>query len=263
MSEGLEKHAVRAPDGVEIGYVKLGSGPAVVIVHGSISTHEDWLAVAKEMASDYTCYVMDRRGRGMSGDAPEHSLDREVADVKAMLDAAGPGAFLLGHSFGAVCSAETALRYPPPRLVLYEPPFDNEESPRFTEPVQAALDRDDPSEAMAVFFRIALEASEKRIDAMKETPEWEENLQPARHIVRERKAIDALGRDLSRYAALKVPTLLLLGEKSPLTIRMATKELAKAAPDARIADLEGQAHVANLLAPKKVAEEAGRFFAQG
>jgi pimeloyl-ACP methyl ester carboxylesterase len=65
----VENGAVSSADGTSIGYVKMGAGPPVVIVHGSLCTHEDWMAVARELCDQLTGYVMDRRGRGLSGDS--------------------------------------------------------------------------------------------------------------------------------------------------------------------------------------------------
>ena len=102
----------RSADGTSIGFVRLGSGPAVVFVHGSLSTGDDWLQVATAMTEQFTCFIMDRRGRGRSGDASDYSLDREYEDIKAVLDIVGPGTHLLGHSYGAICALGAALRAP-------------------------------------------------------------------------------------------------------------------------------------------------------
>jgi hypothetical protein len=38
-------------------------------VPGSLSTSLDWWRVASLLSGRFACHVMDRRGRGMSGDA--------------------------------------------------------------------------------------------------------------------------------------------------------------------------------------------------
>jgi pimeloyl-ACP methyl ester carboxylesterase len=57
-------HTVESADGTVIGYRKLGSGSPIVLVHGSISTGEQWLAVAEQLADANTVYIMDRRAAG-------------------------------------------------------------------------------------------------------------------------------------------------------------------------------------------------------
>ncbi len=82
------------------------------------------MRVARLLSGRYTCFAMDRRGRAHSGaGTPPYSIEREYEDVCAVLDAAGPGAFLAGHSFGAICAMGAALLHPVPRLVIFEPPF--------------------------------------------------------------------------------------------------------------------------------------------
>jgi pimeloyl-ACP methyl ester carboxylesterase len=116
--------SVRSADGTRIAFRRLGSGPAIVMVHGSIATHTAWMRVARLLAGRYTCFAMDRRGRSHSGAGTSpYSIEREYEDVCAVLDAAGPGAFLAGHSFGAICALGAVLLHPVSRLVIYEPPF--------------------------------------------------------------------------------------------------------------------------------------------
>ena len=80
------------------------------------------MAVARELSGRFTCFVVDRRGRGLSGDSQSYTVEREIEDIEAVRAAAGPGAFLIGPSYGAFCSLLTVLRTPVPRLVNYEPP---------------------------------------------------------------------------------------------------------------------------------------------
>ena len=73
--------SVRSGDGVSIGFARIGNGPALVLVHGSLSDGDDWRKVVSLLAGRFTCYIMDRRGRGRSGDSPEYSIEREYEDV--------------------------------------------------------------------------------------------------------------------------------------------------------------------------------------
>ncbi|WP_428839464.1 alpha/beta fold hydrolase, partial [Amycolatopsis pretoriensis] len=53
-------------DGTKIAYTRAGSGPALVLVDGAMcyrgSSPND--ALAKELATRFTVYTYDRRGRG-------------------------------------------------------------------------------------------------------------------------------------------------------------------------------------------------------
>lgn len=112
---------IESRDGTTIGFRRLGQGPGLVVVHGSIATGDEWSRVASVLADRFTVHLVDRRGRGLSGDADAYSIDTEIADIAAVLDAAGPDASLVGHSYGALCAlAAVASGVDVPGLVLYE-----------------------------------------------------------------------------------------------------------------------------------------------
>jgi hypothetical protein len=90
-------------DGTTIGYLRRGTGPALVITHGSVSTSEQWLPATEHLAQHFTCYVHDRRGRGRSGDATAYDLSTEVADIAALMAVAGPA-----HTCSAIPTARSA-----------------------------------------------------------------------------------------------------------------------------------------------------------
>src|SRR5699024_9440507 len=98
---------VHSADGTRIAYTRTGSGPALVLCHGSLSTGYEWLPVAQRLADRFTCYVMTRRGRGRSGTGAAYALQHECDDIQALIEHAGGHAHLLGHSYGALCALET------------------------------------------------------------------------------------------------------------------------------------------------------------
>ncbi len=68
MDPQIEERSVRSAAGdTDIGYLKIGSGPALVIVPGALGLGFDWSFVANALADQVTCYPIDRRGKGRSG----------------------------------------------------------------------------------------------------------------------------------------------------------------------------------------------------
>jgi pimeloyl-ACP methyl ester carboxylesterase len=171
----VHEGTAHSADGTRIGYHRLGSGPAIVFVHGSVSTHTDWMPVARLLADRFTCYSVDRRGRNRSiHEAGPYAIEREYEDVQAVLTVAGPGAFLAGHSFGAICALGAALRQLPPRLVLYEPPLPvggpvaGEHLPAYAE----AIARNDLDLALEIGFRHFTRLHEPEIVALRHSRAW-------------------------------------------------------------------------------------------
>lgn len=253
MSE-LEHHETTSSDGTPLAYFRRGSGPALVVTHGSIATKEQWIPASEALAEHVTLYVYDRRGRGGSGDAADYSLAQEVADIAAMREVAGPGAHLLGHSFGALATLAyvrehglgggTLIAYEPPLAV--QGPVAGERLPGYRELVDAG-DLDAALEyALVNFVRVPAEA----IPFIRETPIWGASVPLTPTWVRELAEIDALGSDLSPYADIHDPTHLIAGTATTSFLYQSAHDLARIIPDAEITDIDGADHFAHLADPQ-------------
>lgn len=119
----IERERVTSPDGTTLSYIRIGSGAPLVVCHGSFATAQDWLRFGVHMAETRTVYLYDRRGHGLStrGRA-EAATDAEVDDLATMVDVAGPGSAVLGHSYGGGCTLSFAVRerFTGP-VIVYEP----------------------------------------------------------------------------------------------------------------------------------------------
>jgi len=113
-----------ARDGKKIGYRQLGQGPGLVIVHGAMSSAHNHMQLAELLADDFTVYVLDRRGRGLSDPfSPDYSIQKDVEDMEAILEQTG-AAFVFGVSSGAIISLKTAMAIPTLRkIAIFEPPL--------------------------------------------------------------------------------------------------------------------------------------------
>jgi pimeloyl-ACP methyl ester carboxylesterase len=78
--------------------------------------------LAQALAGDFTVYLPDRRGRGMSGPhRPDHSVRTEVEDLQAVLAESGAQA-VFGVSAGGLVVLEAARTLPGIRkIAVYEP----------------------------------------------------------------------------------------------------------------------------------------------
>jgi pimeloyl-ACP methyl ester carboxylesterase len=85
---------ITTPDGTTVSYDKYGSGPPLVLIHGSFSDHvTNWQACKSLLADRFTVYAMARRGRGESSVTTDHTLEDEMNDTVAMLRNVGAPAF--------------------------------------------------------------------------------------------------------------------------------------------------------------------------
>lgn len=255
-------HEVRSSDGTQIGSVTVGSGAPLVLVHGAWNWHEHWLRVAEELAGSHTCWVMDRRGRGSSGDGDGYSLDREIEDIIAVLDTAGPNASLLGHSSGGIYALETARRESVERLIVYEPPLrwaEQRDPNGMVERIRNLVDADQNEEATEKFFIEEVGLDEEGLTFLKTQPEWQPMVELAPICIREWDAILDAELSVERYRELSTPTLVLAGGENLDNPSMATESLAATLPNARTTVFEGHGHRAHITDPTLVANEVRDF----
>ena len=99
---------VTSADGVTIAYERSGSGPALVIVNGALSTKESGAPLAPLLDGDFTLYRYDRRGRGDSSDRDASTPQNELQDLAAIVAVTGEAPFVFGQSSGAALSLEAA-----------------------------------------------------------------------------------------------------------------------------------------------------------
>jgi pimeloyl-ACP methyl ester carboxylesterase len=256
---------VRSTDGTSIAVERLGEGPPLVVVPGALSDHTAWMACAPLLASRRSAHVIDRRGRGASGDGPSTDPEREVEDVLAVLGAVGGPADLLGHSSGAILALRSAERAPGAlrRLVLYEPPvfLDQEDQvpADLPERLDALLAAGEEDSALQMFMREGPRSPEAEIEVLRRHRAWARMLAMAHTAPDDTRIQQGFDLDLRRLAAVRTPTLLLIGSESPARMRKASEAIANALPDVRIEEIPGQAHLAQLLAPDVLADAVDRF----
>src|SRR5919109_4061793 len=131
MMEGEDMETVTSRDGTTIAFDRFGEGPPVVLVCGGSVDRMADAAIAQELSADFTVFNYDRRGRGDSGDTPPYTIEREVEDIRAVIEAAGGEANLWGSSSGAVLAMIAAEQGAPVlRLAMWEPPYLPEGYPR-------------------------------------------------------------------------------------------------------------------------------------
>jgi pimeloyl-ACP methyl ester carboxylesterase len=168
------QHAESA-DGTRIAYRRFGSGRPIIVVGGALSTAEAGGPLAAAFAeAGLQGVTYDRRGRGDSGDTAPYAPEREAEDLRAVIDAVGDPAVILGHSSGAVLSLFAAAEgVPLTHLFLSEPPFrfgQNEPPADLADRLQALIDQGKNEEAVLLFLREDVGTPEPAIEQLRASP---------------------------------------------------------------------------------------------
>ncbi len=270
MSKDRDTHTIAhttSRDGTWIAWFTSGDGPPLLLIHGSAGDHSRWDTLRPHLEPHFTVHAMDRRGRGASGDGPEYAIEREHEDVAAVIDAIaeehGQPVDVYAHSHGGYAAfgappLATRLR----RLVLYEawpmedpsaitPPME------FVERMEALLAEGKDEQVVETLFRDAVGSTEEELEIVRSQPSWPGRVAAAHTLPRELRVHDEHRFDPRQAARITVPTLLLVGADAP--DRFQPQPVLEALPDGHIAELAGQEHEADIVAPELVAEQLVAF----
>ena len=257
--------ATMSSDGTAISYDRCGAGPPVVIVGGGPTDRTANTPLARLLASQFTVFNYDRRGRGASGDTPPYSVDREYEDLGAVLGAAGGHANVFGSSSGGVLALKAAARgLPIDRLAIWEPPFvvdHSRPSPPadYASQVESLVAAGRPGDALELFFTGAVALPVELVAQMRQAPFWSYMEAAAHTLVYDAAVMDDFSLPAGLFARVTVPTLLIDGGTTPW-MTSAARAVASVLPEATRKTLAGQPHNVD---PSAIAPALAEFFAGG
>jgi pimeloyl-ACP methyl ester carboxylesterase len=199
----------------DLDVLRMGDGPPVVLVHGSIVGAERTWRRQFDLAERFSLRVPNRPGFGDSPPLPRGDFEAEAPLIAELLE---DGAHLVGHSYGAVIALLAAAQRPEAVWSL-----------TISEPGSLAVAAGDPEVDAVIahgnelyrrahemgprrfvyFFRSGLHSAHETPD---ELPEWLEH--GARHAMAERKPWEA-EIPLDALAATAFPKLVISGGHSP------------------------------------------------
>lgn len=256
-------HKATSTDGTTIAYEAYGSGPVAVVVGGAFCDRGAFRDVAQALGElGFTGVTYDRRGRGASGDTEPYAVAREVADLTAVISAAGETgspAYVFGVSSGGALVIEaiaagapitkgSALEVPYRTAAWPPPPAD------YIATLEAFEARGDRAGIVRYFNNEVVGMPAEMVDGMVGTPMWDA-LQSMAYTVK----YDGLclgGDDQSlpteTFARVTIPFLSICSSGTQMPwLHDAAGVVAAALPNATAVELQGEFHQvpAEVLAP--------------
>ncbi len=244
--------SARSADGTTIAYARAGTGPPLVLLGGAFTTRDVWAPLAGLLRDAFTTLLVDRRGRGDSGDAitPQevatYSVEREIDDLDAVIAAEGGRAAVLGFSSGATLALHAAAAGAAiSALVLYEPPFALGGLPAAAEDAPRRLARmiadGHPGDAVATMQREVIGLPAHVVEQARSSPMWHALEEIAQTVVYDATLTAAPNVPTPAMCALDVPTLVVCGAETWPALRASAAELAQRLAGARLVELAGGA----------------------
>lgn len=108
-------HGFKTVDGIQLHYVRGGSGPALVLLHGWPQSWYDWRDIMDELAADRTVLAVDLPGLGDSFGEPANYEKRTLAAlVRKLVKSLVPDAAvdIASHDLGSGVGWAYALQFP-------------------------------------------------------------------------------------------------------------------------------------------------------
>jgi len=100
-------------NGIRLNVAEVGSGEALVFIHGWSNNWQGWTLLAEALAPHYKLYLLDLPGFGDSDRLESYSIDIEADIIAAFVTKFVPKPkALLGASLGTIITARTLERYP-------------------------------------------------------------------------------------------------------------------------------------------------------
>jgi pimeloyl-ACP methyl ester carboxylesterase len=240
-------------DGVSIHYREMGTGPAVVLIHGFGANLESWRGVDEALAADHRVIAVDLKGFGWSS-RPEgdYSPAAEASLVWKVLDQLGASedVALVGHSWGTSVVLAMALERPgaATKIVLASAYVYDDQVPSFFRWAQKGglgevlfglYYGERMEERVPLAYHDARFATQERVDAVQ--------AELAKPGTKAAALAAARGHHFAamaaRYPTVTTPVLLLWGDDDQITPLRYGERLATDLPDARLVVLPACGHM--------------------
>ena len=274
---------VTSQDGTRIGFLRRGTGPGIVLVQGAMGTAYSFDQLAQCLATTFTVYTPDRRGRGMSAKPydSKHNIAREVEDVEAILMETGASQ-VFGLSSGAMITLEAARTLPQvTRAAVYEPPFYRDGiSHNGIRQLNAEIAEGDMAAALVTSLLVAKTAPrviqilptpiarllarfvlyiDDRIPHRKTYAKLRDLLPGIRY---DFNIVGSMDGNMETLAFITKPMLLLSGTKSPAFLQQSIRDLKGILPKPQHIEYDGLGHSGpwNGGCPRVVAKALLEFF---
>lgn len=97
---------------LELNYKTFGQGDPIIILHGMFGTLDNWQTIARQLAEEYTVYLIDQRNHGRSPHHDDFNYPVLAEDLHHFMESHWiHHAHIIGHSMGGKTAMQFALDY--------------------------------------------------------------------------------------------------------------------------------------------------------
>ncbi len=273
--------ARRRLNGHDLYYVHAGDGPPLVFLHGVLGSHQVWAHLAEEMSATNYVLAPDLFGHGMSAKPmADYSLGGHAGVVRDLLDVLGiHDVTLIGHSLGGGIAMEFTYLFPERvrglvlvasgglgrevNLLLRAPTLPGAE---LVLPLMASgFARRQGNMLGSVLSALGVRGSVDVAEAWHGFQQLVDSDSRRAFLATIRAVVGPDGQRVSAaelLPRLKVPTLLVWGDRDRMIPLAHAQAAVEHLPDARLVVFEGAGHYPHLDQPERFAELMREFVAE-
>jgi len=246
-------------NGARYAYVERGSGPPVLFVHGLTFDHHMWDDQLEALSPRYRCIAVDLLGHGASASGPaDYTLEDEAENLHALMgELAASPAHVVGLSMGGMIAMRLALAHPEDvrSLALLDTsaePEVPERRPQYEALAATAkaqgVDTILPAVLPIMFSQEFLQSQPAKVEAYKRRFRQLDldGIEAATRAVTRRSDI------LDRISAIRVPTLVIVGEKDVATTPDKAQNIVQRIAGARLETVPGAGHMTPIEQPERI-----------
>lgn len=250
------EEGLAAVDGCRLHYEVRGEGPALVLIHAGLWDLRIWDEQMDAFAMAHTVIRFDLPGYGRS-EFPDRpfSMRRQIADLLGLVGI--PKASVLGCSMGGQIALDFALEHPEmvERLVLVASGMSGDDTPddpdliKLLDQAEVAFKDGDLERMVDLQLQVWTPLrTDPRVDRR------------IRDMAMDNKRVDTLDWSLSerldppaagRLGEVRVPTLVILGERDVGPMAVIGEKLATGIAGAHKMVIKGADHLPNMRAPEE------------
>ena len=273
--DAAQKQRLITVNGMSFGYVDIGSGPPVILIHGSMSDYREWSKQVEALAKHHRVIAYSRRyhwPNSPPGKDADATVPMQAEDLAGIIKSMGLGrATLVGHSYGGAVAVYFALQHPElvRALILLEPPLPGAlastvEGKDVVKERQTLRD-----EMMQAFASGDAERVVKTYLARVAPGEYDNSTPEARNIYVVN--VPALKLDFTAprqplscedLQRISVPALVLTGGRSATGLQLVAVEVARCLKNGNILKLPQATHHMQLDHPREVNDAMLEFLAK-
>lgn len=243
------------PEGKTLNYREDGSGPPLVLVHGSPGDSRSWGRVVPHLRKRFRVLAVDLPGYGGSDGVPDEPVGRAAlmgAAVARLAESVGGPVRLAGHSYGGVVAVQAAVQAAPgtiERMVLFEPVFfralqitdDREALDPAAAHFEAYASRATAGEAGVVRLMIDYWFGDGAFARMPDPVRAYLDANALRNALDVRSSFNDTVT-MAQLASFTPPVLVICGDRSPEIVRAIARGMLQLLPNAHLDALAGANH---------------------